>query len=121
MTERLAYVILLSNTNNLGRNTLMNENAMFRPHSRRDFLKGSAAAMAVAAAYGLAPARGLAANVPNQFDGSKFQLAEPNPKRGGVLRVCQFGRIPHFDVHQSATFANIGSQGCMFDNLVRRD
>jgi ABC-type transport system substrate-binding protein len=30
-------------------------------------------------------------------------------------------RPPHFDVHQSATANNIGSQGCMFDNLIRRD
>ena len=100
----------------------MNDDGGIRsPHSRRDFLTSSAAAMAVAAAYGVAPSRGLAANVPHQFDGTNFKLAETNPKRGGLLRVCQFARIPHFDVHQSATFANVGSQGCMFDNLIRRD
>jgi hypothetical protein len=58
-----------------------------------------------------------------EFDGSKFQLAaaEPNPKHGGVLRVGIPLRPPHFDVHQSGTIFNLGSQGCMFDNLLRRD
>ena len=88
---------------------------------RRGFLQGSAAAMA--AAYGMAPRYGLAADVPMQFDGSKFQLAppEPNPKRGGVLRYAITNRPPHFDVHQSGTINSLGAQGCMFDNLVRRD
>jgi peptide/nickel transport system substrate-binding protein len=91
--------------------------------NRRDFLRTSAAAMAVAAAYGLCTGRSLAQGVPSQFDGSNFQLkpAEANAKRGGVLRVALFSRQPHFDIHQSATFANVGSQGCMFDNLIRRD
>ena len=66
---------------------------------------------------------GLAADVPIEFDGSKFQLAapEPNPKRGGVLRIRHHMRPPHFDVHQSGTINSLGSQGCMFDNLIRRD
>jgi ABC-type transport system substrate-binding protein len=95
-----------------------------RPWSRREVLqtglKGSAAAMA--AAYGLRPDFALA-QVPNEFDGSKFQLAapEPNPKRGGVLRYGITSRPPHFDVHQSGTINSLGCQGCMFDNLVRRD
>ena len=83
-------------------------------------LKGGAAAMA--AAYGLRPDFALA-QVPSEFDGTKFQLRapEPNPKRGGVLRYGITCRPPHFDVHQSGTINNLGSQGCMFDNLVRRD
>jgi peptide/nickel transport system substrate-binding protein len=87
---------------------------------RRDFLKGSAAIMA--AACGLRPDWAMA-DVPLQFDGSKFKLAalEPNPKSGGVLRFGITMRPPHFDVHQSGTINNLGSQGCMFDNLVRRD
>src|SRR3979490_3461415 len=66
---------------------------------------------------------GLAADVPFEFDGSKFQLAapEPNPKRGGVLRYGITMRPPHFDVHQAGTINSLGSQGCMFDNLIRRD
>ena len=88
---------------------------------RRDLLQAGAAA--VAAAYGLAPRYGLAADVPLQFDGSSFQLAapEPNPKRGGVLRYAITSRPPHFDVHQSGTINSLGCQGCMFDNLIRRD
>ena len=88
---------------------------------RRRFLQTGAAAAAGAA--GLLPKMGLAQNVPYQFDGSKFQLAaaEPNPKRGGVLKVGFTSRQPHFDIHQSGTFNNLGTQACMFDNLIRRD
>jgi len=89
--------------------------------SRRDMLRGSAAALM--GAYGLAPRYGLAADIPLEYDGSKFQIAapEPNPKRGGVMRYGVLNRPPHFDVHQSGTVGNIGTQGCMFDNLIRRD
>jgi len=100
----------------------MTDRPVSRPWwNRRDFLKTSTAAAAGAYAmrWGLAPA----AEVPFEFDGSKFQLAapEPNPKRGGVLRYGITMRPPHFDVHQSGTINNLGSQGCMFDNLIRRD
>src|SRR4051812_30782025 len=89
--------------------------------SRRGFL-GAGAAVA-AGAYGLHPTSGLAADVPLEFDGSKFQLAEiePNPKYGGVLRTGITNRPPHFDLHQSGTFNNLGAMAPMFDNLVRRD
>jgi len=82
--------------------------------SRRDMLRGSAAALM--GAYGLAPRYGLAADIPTEYDGSKFQMAapEPNPKRGGVMRYGILNRPPHFDVHQSGTVGNIGTQGCMF-------
>src|SRR5215467_1109267 len=87
--------------------------------SRRDMLTGGAAALL--GAYGLAPRYGLAADIPYEYDGSKFQMAapEPNPKRGGVMRYGILNRPPHFDVHQSGTVGNIGTQGCMFDNLIR--
>ena len=90
---------------------------------RRAFLRGSGAALAATVAYGLPAGTSLAASVPRQFDGSKFQLkaAEPNPKRGGVLRISILSRQPHFDLHQSGTFSNVGTQACMFDNLIRRD
>jgi ABC-type transport system substrate-binding protein len=83
-------------------------------------IKGGAAA--IAAAYGLRPHYALA-DVPLEFDGSNFQLRAPegNPKRGGVLRYGITSRPPHFDVHQSGTINSLGCQGCMFDNLVRRD
>ena len=89
--------------------------------TRRGFLQSSAAAMA--GIYGLPRRLGYAAEIPGEFDGSKFQLAapEPNPKPGGVLRYGITMRPPHFDVHQSGTINNLGSQGCMFDNLIRRD
>jgi peptide/nickel transport system substrate-binding protein len=89
--------------------------------SRREILKGGAAM--IAGAYGLPPGFALAAEIPDKFDGSSFQLRapEPNPKTGGVLRYGITMRPPHFDVHQSGTINNLGSQGCMFDNLIRRD
>ena len=89
--------------------------------NRRDFLKSSAAVAAgvYAMRWGLA----LAADIPLEFDGSKFQLkaAEPNPKHGGVIRMGIPVRPPHFDLHQSGTIFNLGAMGCMFDNLIRRD
>ena len=95
-------------------------NWSWRRLDRRDFLKGSAAALA--AAYGLRPDWALA-DVPLQFDGSNFKLAapEPNPKSGGVLRYGITMRPPHFDVHQSGTINSLASQAVMFDNLIRRD
>ena len=89
--------------------------------TRRDFLKGGAAA--VAGAYALAPGFTLSAEIPDKYDGSGFQLRapEPNAKRGGVLRMGIPNRPPHFDLHQSGTFFNLGAMGCMFDNLIRRD
>ena len=89
--------------------------------SRREILKGGAAVLA--GAYGLPPGSALAAEIPDKFDGSSFQLKapEPNAKPGGVLRYGITMRPPHFDVHQSGTVGNIGTQGCMFDNLIRRD
>ncbi len=89
--------------------------------SRRAFMKSSAAL--AAGAYAMRWRLGRAASVPMEFDGSKFQLAapEPNPKNGGRLRVGITMRPPHFDVHQSGTINNIGSQGVMFDNLIRHD
>ncbi|HXP03110.1 MAG TPA: ABC transporter substrate-binding protein [Stellaceae bacterium] len=88
--------------------------------NRRNFLKGGAAVLA--AVYGLRPDWAMA-EVPLQFDGSKFKLAapEPNPKSGGVLRYGITMRPPHFDVHQSGTINNLASQAVQFDNLVRRD
>jgi len=88
--------------------------------NRRAFVKGTAALGATV--FGM-PWQALAQGVPNEFDGSKFQLKapEPNPKSGGVLKYAITSRPPHFDMHQSGTINSLGSQGCMFDNLVRRD
>jgi peptide/nickel transport system substrate-binding protein len=92
-----------------------------RRWTRRDFLQTSAAV--AAGAYGMRWDLGLAADIPYELDGAKFQLAapEPNPKRGGVLRLGIPLRPPHFDIHQSGTIFSLASQGVMFDNLIRRD
>jgi ABC-type transport system substrate-binding protein len=97
----------------------MRDHSMRRGVKRRDLVKGAAATATV---FGM-PWQALAQGVPNEYDGSKFQLAaaEPNPKRGGVLKYAITMRPPHFDFHQSGTINNLGSQGCMYDNLVRRD
>jgi peptide/nickel transport system substrate-binding protein len=89
--------------------------------TRRGFLQTSAAAIAVI--HGLAARLGYAADIPDQFDGSKFLLkaSEPNPKRGGVLRVGILMRPPHFDIHQAGTIGTLGAMGCMFDNLIRHN
>jgi len=89
--------------------------------NRRDFLQRSAAV--AAGAYGMRWGLADAAEIPLEFDGSKFQLAapEPNPKSGDVVRMGIPIRPPHFDLHQSGTFFNLGVMGCMFDNLIRRD
>ncbi len=89
--------------------------------TRRHFLQGSAA-VAAAGAWGLNARRANAA-IPMEYDGSKFKLAAPeaNPKSGGVLRYGITMRPPHLDFHQSGTVNNLGSQGCMYDNLIRRN
>jgi peptide/nickel transport system substrate-binding protein len=89
--------------------------------NRRDFLRSSAAA--AAATYGMRWGLGHAAEVPYEFDGSKFQLAapEPNPKHGGMLRYGITMRPPHFDIHQSGTINTLAAMAVMFDNLIRRD
>src|SRR5271165_4107360 len=89
--------------------------------TRRGFLQSSAAV--IAGVYGLPGRLGHAAEIPDEFDGSKFQLKalEANPKSGGVLRYGILMRPPHFDIHQSGTIFNLGTMGCMFDNLIRHD
>jgi ABC-type transport system substrate-binding protein len=89
--------------------------------NRRAFVKGGSAALG-ATVFGM-PWWALAQGVPNEFDGTKFQLKapEPNPKSGGVMKYAITSRLPHFDFHQSGTINSLGTQGCMYDNLVRRD
>src|SRR3954469_22333845 len=93
-----------------------------RPGGSRRAVLNSGAALA-AGAYAMRWRLGRAASVPMEFDGSKFQLGapEPNAKRGGRLRIGITMRPPHFDVHQSGTINSLGSQGVMFDNLIRHD
>src|SRR3954471_20843328 len=86
--------------------------------SRRDMLLGSAAALL--GTYGLAPRYGLAADVPLEYDGSKFQMAppEPNPKKGGVMRYGILNRPPHFDVGNYVL--DIGTTRCSVGPTGRR-
>jgi peptide/nickel transport system substrate-binding protein len=88
--------------------------------TRRGFLGSTATAMA--GAYGLSLGLSEAA-IPTTFDGSTFTLRapEPNPKSGGVLRYGVVSAPAHFDIHQSGTVSNMGTQGCMYDNLIRRN
>ena len=89
--------------------------------TRRGFLKAGAATAALASGWRVRPA--AAKPIPDRYDGTAFRLAapEPNAKAGGVLRMGIPNRPPHFDLHQSGTFFNLGAMGCMFDNLIRRD
>jgi peptide/nickel transport system substrate-binding protein len=88
--------------------------------TRRGFLGSTAATMA--GAYGLSLGLSEAA-IPTVYDGSKFKLRapEPNAKHGGTLRYGVLSAPAHFDVHQSGTVSNMGTQGTMYDNLIRHD
>src|SRR5262245_21499659 len=91
------------------------------PWLTRRALLGTAARAAALSAYGLS--LGLADESPTVFDGRHFQLRAPEPhaKHGGVLRYGMLCALAHFDVHQSGTVANMGTQVCMYDNLIRRN
>src|SRR5919108_6547112 len=103
----------------------MEGRGMDRRHSRayaltrRGFLGLTAGATLGAYGWSL----GLAADVPSAFDGRDFKLRAPEPqaRRGGVFRYGVLSAPAHFDVHQSGTAANMCTQGCMYDNLIRRD
>ena len=73
--------------------------------------------------YGLPGRLGHAAEIPTSSTArnSSSRRPSPIPNPGGVLRYGITMRPPHFDVHQSGTINNLGSQGCMFDNLIRHD
>src|SRR5262249_10316524 len=51
----------------------------------------------------------------------KLRAPEPHPKYGGVLRYGITSTPPHFDIHQSGTVTTMARQGCMYDNLIRRN
>lgn len=90
-----------------------------RALSRRGFL--GTAAGAAAGAYGLS--LGLPGAVPRAFAAEDFKLRAPeaNAKHGGVLRYGVLSAPAHFDVHQSGTVSNMGTQGAMYDNLIRHN
>ena len=75
---------------------------------------------ATAGAYGLT--QGLT-GTPQVWAAPDFKLRAPEPhaKRGGVLRYGILSAPAHFDIHQSGTVSNMGTQGAMYDNLIRRN
>src|SRR6266851_10043123 len=82
---------------------------------RRTFLKHAAIATG-----GLAVASEL---LPSPVLAQEDSPLRPDPaaRRGGTLRYAVHSAAAHFDIHQSGTVANIGPQGPMYDNLIRRD
>jgi peptide/nickel transport system substrate-binding protein len=89
--------------------------------TRRTFL-GTAAGLA-ASAYVMPLLPSGSPAVPTVWAATdvKLRAPEPNPKYGGVLRYGITSTPPHFDIHQSGTVNNMATQGCMYDNLIRRN
>src|SRR5262252_6488636 len=89
--------------------------------TRRAFLGTAAGAMAAVYTMPLLLPESPAVSVAYAAADFKLRAPEPNPKHGGVLRYGMTSTPPHFDIHQSGTVNNIGTQGCMYDNLIRRN
>jgi peptide/nickel transport system substrate-binding protein len=91
-----------------------------RVMNRRLFLQTLAIVGGSAVAASHLPRHRIHAATP---PGPDFQLKapEPKPKYGGTLRYAVHSAPAHFDIHQSGTVANMGAQGPMYDNLIRRD
>ena len=87
--------------------------------TRRAFL--GTALSTTAGVYGLS--LGLGGEVPRicAAQDGPLRAPEPNAKRGGILRYGVHNAPAHFDIHQSGTVSNMGVQGCMYDNLIRRN
>ena len=87
--------------------------------NRRAFLGrlGIAGGGAALASH-LSRSRGIARTHEGTFE---LRAPESNPKRGGTLRYGVVSSPAHFDIHQSGTVANLGAQGPIYDNLIRRD
>src|SRR5262245_15713736 len=88
------------------------------PVDRRGFLRQLGVAGGGALVVGGLLPRGDAAS---QDASPELRAPEPNARRGGTLRYGVSSSPAHFDIHQSGTVANLGAQGPMYDNLVRRD
>src|SRR5574341_293397 len=89
--------------------------------TRRAFLGTVAGAAATVSGFPMLLPQSPA--VPAAYAAADFKLRapEPNPKYGGILRYGMPSTPPHFDIHQSGTVNNMGTQGCMYDNLIRRN
>jgi len=51
--------------------------------------------------------------------GGMLKAPEPNPKRGGTIKIGGFGDPAHFDLDQSPSIVNLWPQSPMYDNLIR--
>ena len=89
--------------------------------SRRGFLK--ARRRRGGGAYGLSSRRGACRHPRSSSTArnSSSRRRSPTQTRRRAALSASPMRPPHFDVHQSGTINNLGAQGCMFDNLIRRD
>jgi peptide/nickel transport system substrate-binding protein len=97
-----------------GRTQAMAQRSLNRAVDRRRFLKTAAGTTAGAAlatwSLGRPPRARAAA------PSSLARAAEPNPKRGGVLKWAGPAEVAHFDVHQGAGRATLCH---LYNNLVR--
>jgi len=82
--------------------------------NRRRFLKTAAGTTAGAALTAWSLKRPAPATAAVRSD--RARAAEPNPKRGGVLKWAGPAEVAHFDVHQGAFRFVLGQ---MYNNLVR--
>src|SRR5881628_1143674 len=82
--------------------------------NRRRFLKTAAGTTAGAALTAWSLKRPATARAAVRSD--RARAAEPNPKRGGVLKWAGPAEVAHFDVHQGAFRFVLGQ---MYNNLVR--
>lgn len=88
--------------------------------TRRAFFRTAAGAVA---AYSLSSSLADPTGIATTWAATDFKLRAPeaNPKSGGILRYGMPSTPAHFDLHQSGTVNNLGTQGCMYDNLIRHD
>src|SRR5499427_8405626 len=89
--------------------------------TRRAFLGTVAGAAASASGLSLLLSESPAVSMAYAGADLKLRAPELNPKYGGVLRYGITSTPPHFDIHQSGTVNNMATQGCMYDNLIRRN
>src|SRR2546426_9141382 len=82
--------------------------------NRRRFLKTAAGTTGGAALTAWSLKRPAPARAAVRSD--RARAAEPNPKRGGVLKWAGPAEVAHFDVHQGAFRFVLGQ---MYNNLVR--
>src|SRR5437899_577564 len=92
----------------------MDQPRLGRRVNRRRFLKTAAGTTAGAALTAWSLKRPAPAKAAVRSD--RARAAEPNPKRGGVLKWAGPAEVAHFDVHQGAFRFVLGQ---MYNNLVR--